>query len=250
MKKLETEHSYYLFKLDDMLAKKKVSINKIMKETPLKRWATPEEIALKMDQSQEKMQENIEKYTGITFREPTEEEQSLIDSGKATKAEIFEKILNETIEAFLREGDETPSEGKAPTEGKVPSDEKKPSNSDNSSQNTPYNRIVTEYTGKLYGIKGKYMSMLDGLISQADNEFHALPKEQWTTSNRSKIISKYIGVASGYESSCDAEVNALLSEFKSKLSAIGGDTSIVSAMKEVYYEEKSLKISYYTSQLK
>ena len=33
MKKLETEHSYYLFKLDDMLAKKKVSINKIMKET-------------------------------------------------------------------------------------------------------------------------------------------------------------------------------------------------------------------------
>ena len=33
MKKLETEHSYYLFKLDDILTKKKVSINKIMKET-------------------------------------------------------------------------------------------------------------------------------------------------------------------------------------------------------------------------
>lgn len=33
MKKLETEHSYYLFKLDDVLAKKKVSINKIMRET-------------------------------------------------------------------------------------------------------------------------------------------------------------------------------------------------------------------------
>jgi len=33
MKKLETEHSYFLFKLDDILAKKKVSINKVMKET-------------------------------------------------------------------------------------------------------------------------------------------------------------------------------------------------------------------------
>ena len=33
MKKLETEHSYYLFKLDDVIAKKNVSINKIMKET-------------------------------------------------------------------------------------------------------------------------------------------------------------------------------------------------------------------------
>ena len=33
MKKLHTEHSYYLFKLDDILTKKKISINKIMKET-------------------------------------------------------------------------------------------------------------------------------------------------------------------------------------------------------------------------
>ena len=33
MKKLETEHSCYLFKLDDLLANKKVSINKVMKDT-------------------------------------------------------------------------------------------------------------------------------------------------------------------------------------------------------------------------
>lgn len=33
MRKLNTENSYYLFKLDDILAKKKISINKIMKET-------------------------------------------------------------------------------------------------------------------------------------------------------------------------------------------------------------------------
>lgn len=33
MKKLETEHSCYLFKLDDLLARKKVSINKVMRDT-------------------------------------------------------------------------------------------------------------------------------------------------------------------------------------------------------------------------
>jgi len=198
--------------------------------------STPEEITQKMDEAQETMQKNIEEHTGIKFREPTEEEQALIDSGKVTKAEIFEKILNETIEKFIQSGDEL-SEKDSPGE-------------ETPSENSEYNRIVTEYTGKLYAIKGKYISMLNGLISQADSEFHALPKEQWTTSNRSKIISKYIGVAAGYESSCDSEVNSLLSSLTNELKAIGADTSIVSSMKEVYYEEKSLQIAYYTSQMK
>ena len=187
--------------------------------------STPDEISRKIDITHEKMQNNIEFYTGITLRELTEEEMKLLASGKITKAELFEKILNEAIEEYLKKNE---------TE----------------SLDTKYDQIVAKYTSDFYSLKQKYIGMLDSLINVANDEFQALPKEQKTTRNRSKIISKYINVASEYEYLCDNEVNALLDSMKTELKAINSDTDITDAIKEVYYEEKSLRISYYTSKLK
>lgn len=187
--------------------------------------STPDEISQKIDLTQESLQNNIEFYTGIALREPTNEEMKLLSSGKLTKAELFEKILNEAIEAYLK-------------------------NNETESFDTKYDQIVAKYTSAFYSLKQKYIGMLDSLINVANDEFQALPKEQKTTKNRSKIISKYINVASEYESSCDNEVNLLLDSMKAELKAINADTSVVDAIKEVYYEEKSLRISYYTSKLK
>ena len=188
--------------------------------------STPDEISKRLDDTQDSMRNNVETYTGIVFREPTAEEQALINSGKMTKAELFEKILNETIEEYLKKNETA------------------------SSSETKYDRIVAEYTSKLYALKGKYIGMLDSLIGEANKEFDALPSSERTASTRSKIISKYINVASGYESSCDSEVKALLNSMKTELKAINADTSIVDAINEVYYEEKSLRISYYASKMK
>lgn len=187
--------------------------------------STPDEISERIDNTQESMRKNIETYTGIIFREPTEEEQALIASGKMTKAELFEKILNETIEEYLK-------------------------NNETDTPETKYDRTVAKYTSELYALKGKYIGMLDALIGEANKEFDALPKAERTTSARSKIISKYINVASGYESSCDGEVKTLLDSMKTELKAINADTSVVDAINEVYYEEKSLRISYYASKMK
>lgn len=188
--------------------------------------STPDEISKQIDDSQSSIQQNIEELTGLVFRELSEEEQKLIAEGKMSQSEVFEKILNETIEEYL-------SNHKAETI------EKK-----------DYDSIVAQYTGSFYALKGKYSQMLESLIGQADAEFHSLPREQWTVSNRTKIISKYIGVATGYEAQCDSEVSALLSSMKKELKSIGADTAIVDKMQEAYYEEKSLKISYYASQMK
>lgn len=212
--------------------------------------STPNKIGAKIDKSQETMQHNIEKYTGITFRAPTAEEQEQIDSGKKTKAEVFETILDETIEEYIKKNEESSSSPNKQTPAKNNTDKPSSGVPEEDTKEKKYNQIVASYTSRLYSIKGSYMGKLESLLTQADNEFHALPQKQWTKANRSRIISKYIGVASGYESACDSEVNSLLSSMKSELESIGADTSIVSAMKEVYYEEKSLKISYYMSQMK
>lgn len=255
---------------------------------------TTEEIQKRMDDSQDQLQKDIEDVTGIKFRSITEEEQKKIDSGELTKSEVFEIILNETIEKFLAEANVTINEensnkneglnksnsknnsGKTVDETQKSKDKEgiksegkdvKQENSDKvkkdsdnkgkdversskSSSGRGYNAIVADYTGRLYSIKGRYLGMLEGLLSQADAEFHSLPQSSWTVANRSAIISKYIGVAGGYESACDGEVNSLLASMESELNSIGADTSIVGVMRNAYYEEKSLKISYYMSQMK
>ena len=251
---------------------------------------TTEEIQKRMDDSQDKLQKDIEDVTGIKFRSITEEEQKKIDSGELTKSEVFEIILNETIEKFLTEAniniydknsDENKESGKDDlknnsgetedeTQKNKDKDGKKSGGKDVKQENSDkvankgegeekksksssvrdYNTIVADYTGRLYSIKGRYLGMLEGLLSQADAEFHSLPQSSWTVGNRSAIISKYIGVAGGYESACDGEVNSILASMESELNTIGADTSIVGVMRNAYYEEKSLKISYYMSQMK
>lgn len=60
-------------------------------------------------------------------------------------------------------------------------------------------------------------------------------------------MSKYLKSAATLESQADSEVDALLAELKSKLEAIGADTSIISTMRDSYENEKTLKKSYYLS---
>ena len=184
------------------------------------------ELSQKLDDTQDAMRKNIEEHTKISIEDFSDEELALIKSGKLTKAEVFEKKVNEAIEKYLNE------------------------NNSESSFETQYDRIVAKYTSVFYALKGKYIGMLDSLIGIADDEFDALPKEQRTKATRSKIISKYINVASGYEADCDKEVSSLLSSMKKDLKAINADTAIVDSIKEIYYEEKSLRISYYASKMK
>lgn len=201
---------------------------------------TPNELQTKIAISEEKLQKSIESFTGIVFRPFTEKEQKQIESGEKTKAEIFEQIMNETLEEYL---------ANAPGAENAAETGNQQQNSDQINTST-YDTIVAKYVSRLYALKGKYLGMLEGLLPQAEAEFSALPPEKRTVSSRSAMISKYIGVAAGYESTCDGEVNSLLSSLTSELKAIGADTSIVNSMREAYYEEKSLKISYYMSQVK
>lgn len=52
-------------------------------------------------------------------------------------------------------------------------------------------------------------------------------------------------MAANLESACDANVNAVISELKSILSAAGRDMSLVSSIQTAYNNEKQLKKAYY-----
>lgn len=203
---------------------------------------SPEQLSQKMDNSQDSMQKNIESFTGIVFRPVTDEEQRQIDAGETTKAKIFEKILNETIEDYLK---------KSGYENIIPSNgTSKASPYESLGEKSSYDILVAEYVSKLYALKGTYTGKLEALLGQASAEYYALPNEKRTKTTYSTMISKYISIAAGYESACDSEVNILLADLEDKIKAIGADTSVVSSIRETYYEEKSLQSAYYMSQLK
>lgn len=104
-------------------------------------------------------------------------------------------------------------------------------------------RLVT----KLYVLRGSYTSRLDDLITEAKNEFYALPESQRTDTARRRIVSAKISKGSAMESACDAQVSNIVSQIRSTLSAAGKSTALADQVTSTYEREKQLKKSYYMS---
>ncbi len=110
-------------------------------------------------------------------------------------------------------------------------------------------KVVGEHIGKMYGLKAKYLAKLGGLERKAAAEYAAARKSKSKQAAMSSVAQKYMGTAASYESTCDSEVEKVLSNLESKLSAMGEDTSVVTVLRNQYYSEKSLKKAYYLKSL-
>ena len=112
-----------------------------------------------------------------------------------------------------------------------------------SSSDAEIQRLIT----KLYVLRGSYTSKLNGLISSAKSEFNALPESQRTDTARRRIISSKISQGSALEGACDAQVSAIVSQIRSRLSAAGQSTALADQIMSAYQSEKQLRKSYYMS---
>ncbi len=105
--------------------------------------------------------------------------------------------------------------------------------------------VIAEYVLKLYELKSEYLGKAEALIQMAKDEFYALPQEEWTTDNRTRIILKHSKEAYSALAECDSKVNNICNDLEKYLKDNKADTSIVNEIKKAYEEEKTLKKAYY-----
>jgi len=98
---------------------------------------------------------------------------------------------------------------------------------------------------KMYIIKNKFMKLLENIEDDILNEYISYPKEERNPSLRKSIAGKHISTVATLEIQCDNEVEEVLSELKTKLSALGKDQAIIDTIRKAYADEKSLKKAYY-----
>lgn len=183
-----------------------------------------EDIQQQIDTSKKDVESELEKYNISGLRDFTFEEEEAIRKGQLTVEEAVEKILSESINKQT-----SVEESGSQNMGK----EKNVSSDDSTS-------IVSEYTVKLYSLKAEYLGQIGNLIDQAKTDYK-------NGMSAGSLMSKYLGRAASLEKEADSEVEALLSELKGKLEAVGADTSIINTMRNSYENEKTLKKSYYLS---
>ncbi len=98
---------------------------------------------------------------------------------------------------------------------------------------------------KMYIIKNKFMKKLESIEVDIINAYVALPEEQRVPQSRKTIAGQYLGTVADMEIQCDAEVEAVLAELKTKLTALNKDLSVIETIRKAYQNEKSLKKAYY-----
>lgn len=94
-------------------------------------------------------------------------------------------------------------------------------------------------------LKGQYLAALEQMSSEVKTSYLALPEEQRTEEQRSKMIDERSNAATEIEKECNASVNELLSELREALDNKGADLTPVSQIRKEYEKMKIEKKSEY-----
>lgn len=198
-----------------------------------------EEIENLISENDDSLVSHVEGFIGHSVRPFTEEETKQIESGEVSKEQILEKIVVEELEKTIS--------SKANNNSQNTGDRVK-----NPTDDTPNNDVnyVSLYITDLYSIKSEFIGRLDGMVSQAINEYKSLDKKQRTQSKKLEIGVSYAKQALSLEKECDTKVNSLLSSLEKQLKADSKSTDIIATLKSAYNSEKALKRAYYLNMFK
>lgn len=188
-----------------------------------------EDIQQQISDSKKTVESELEQYDVKGLRDFTFEEEEAIRKGQMTVDEAVSKILSESnVEASDNQNN-----------GSATSD-KNNGSTGTQSKNSDSSAIISDYAVKLYTLKATYLGEIGNLIDQAKADIK-------NGASAKDLMSTYLSKAASLENEADSKVDGLLSELRSKLEAMGADTSVVDTMKSSYESEKTLKKSYYIS---
>ncbi len=89
---------------------------------------------------------------------------------------------------------------------------------------------------QIYVLRADFSGQLDSLVGQAKAEYVANKGK-----NKAGIAGKYLRKATDLESSCDSQMEGILSQIDAEIKRTGGDSGIVSEIRSAYESEKSIK---------
>jgi len=210
---------------------------------------TTDDLETKLKSNKTKMEKIAKEDPNINIRgDLTEEEKAAYNEGRITKDEATQIVKGDTTLNKVLSSKENSQQTSAPVkQDKNPPADKKPEKTD-SNEDTQVKKEdrVSEIIAELYVIQADFLGKLQSLGDRAYADYKA------TNYDRSKVMSivdSYTGTVTSMESECDATVEALLSELKAELQKVGGDQSTVKEIRNYYYNEKSLKKSYYLNKM-
>ncbi|MBP8641130.1 MAG: hypothetical protein KBI01_09605 [Oscillospiraceae bacterium] len=184
---------------------------------------TSEEIEAMIDKNNELSKEAV---SDLDVRELTDQEREALENGELDSDEALNRILETEKNTSFEEADDTSTESKPERD---------------------YKAELSSLIGQVYILEATFSGALDNLVSSAVAEYKALPAEQHTDAKKWEIGMKYLGTAASMEANCDQQMEAILSQIKSVLTASGDDLELLDQIKSAYRNEKILKKDYYLS---
>lgn len=207
------------------------------------------ELSAKLFAEKTVSEKTIKKLLG-SITDLTEEDKDKLeneDINQADEAELNIKGSDSEIQYQSKVDTEVASAEAERTDKAIPGS--LPSEKIQAAENEDDKRIK-ELVAELFVLKASYTDSIDKLVKQAKSEYRSLPESEQTGSNKQKLLLKYIGQASGMESTCDSIVSDIIAELRKLLTKTGGDISLINDIETTYNQEKSLKKAYYISLLK
>lgn len=112
-----------------------------------------------------------------------------------------------------------------------------------------YDAELQDLINQLYAVKARAESSLNCAIESAKSEYHALPENERTQSKKISIVMSKSGELKKLESSCDQEVNNIVSQMRTLLQSNGQSTELADQALASYKAQKSALYSSLKSQL-
>lgn len=185
-------------------------------------------------------------YSQAELRMKNEELDSKIQNVVSELPDVYIQPLNDEERNRLRSGELSEYEAKAIITGtwRAQTDDETEENDESGELETaPVRRVsrTNELVAEFYLLKAEFLNDIDNLIAQGQAERLAIPKEERDLSVKLEMAKKYAKLGSELEKECDAKVDELIKELEAELKSSGQSTSVISEIKELYKEEKSLK---------
>ena len=150
--------------------------------------------------------------------------------------------------ASRTESSGTASSGKHENAGTANSGTEKPASS-SGKQNASYEKEVKALLKRLYSVKARAEAELNSCIAGAKAEFYALPESQRTQARKVSIVLARSGRLYAMQASYDREVESIVSQMRTVLTANGQSTALADQAMASYKAQKSAMYAQLTSKL-
>ena len=182
---------------------------------------SPEQHKELLLENEKKVQEILDKLPAPTIKPLSEEDEKKLQNGEISQEEALSIIMGKNEKPQNSQQDKKP--------GPVKIEE------DNTNEEEYDPERLQNLIAQIYLLRSSFTGQINGLVAQAKQEYINQTKKDLPA-----IAAKYIGIASGLESSCDGQIESLLSQIKTELEKAGADTSMVNDIRSAYYNEKSI----------